>query len=46
MHFLKVKDVEPCMLEVENELQYCNLIETNTASAEEQKVVFKQSKKG
>ena len=46
MHFLKVRDGEPCILEFENELQYGNLIETNTASAEEQKVVFKQIKKG
>lgn len=46
MHFLKVRDGEPCILEFENELQYGNLIETNTANAEEQKVVFKQIKKG
>ena len=46
MHFLKVRDGEPCILEFENELQYGNLVETNTASAEEQKVVFKQIKKG
>ena len=46
MHFLKVRDGEPGILEFENELQYSNLIETNTASAEEQKVVFKQIKKG
>ena len=46
MHFLKVRDGEPCILEFENELQYGNLIETNTASAEEQKVVIKQIKKG
>lgn len=46
MHLLKVRDGEPCILEFENELQYGNLIETNTASAEEQKVVFKQIKKG
>lgn len=39
LHFLKVRDGEPCILEFENELKYGNLAENTTANAE-QKVVF------
>lgn len=39
LHFLKVRDGEPCILEFNNELKYGNLIETESTTSE-QKVVF------
>lgn len=40
LHFLKVRDGEPCILEFDNDLKYGNLIEANDA-IQQQKVIFK-----
>lgn len=42
VHFLKVRDGEPCILEFDNELKYGNLIEST--SGQQQKVVFNKLK--
>ena len=45
LHFLKVRDAgEPCILEFDNELKYGNLIESDSANATQEKVVFNNNR--